>query len=432
MSNWNMKMKLSVKNISSCEVKLSIDVPTEVVSDEFAQFYDSVRKRAKIPGFRPGHAPQNVVALHYKDEARREVLQQLLSRSIQHAVKQEKIPIIGYPRVEKVDFGEAHLKFDALIEMKPKIKIDKYVGLALKREQALVKDAEVEESIKQLQESKAKYVAVEDREVRMDDFLICDYTLQVDAQEVEKRDGEWIQVREKDFLAGFSKQLIGACVGTVQKVVVTFPKDYARKEWAGKKGEFSVTIKELKEKKLPRLDDEFVKEIGAQESLQGLRDTVRRDLETEKNGQIDRKLEQAMLDELIRKSKFDVPSGIVKRRLEALVDEAVQGLMYRGAKEEEAEKERENLKKSLQSEAERDVRISFLLAEIASREEIKGTDLDLEAKFQAVADRFRRPIAEVKGYYGQDENRLESLRAQVDQEKTIQWIKDRAKIKESA
>ena len=126
-----MKLKINVKNITSCEKRLTIDVPQETVAEEFATFYQAVGKRAKIPGFRPGHAPKNVVALHYRDTARNEVLRELLTRTISEAVTQESLPVIGYPRVEKVEFDESKLKFDAHVEIKPKVKIDKYTNLSV-------------------------------------------------------------------------------------------------------------------------------------------------------------------------------------------------------------------------------------------------------------------------------------------------------------
>src|SRR3989338_8089393 len=129
-----MKLKIDIKDINSCQKVLTIDVSSEQVAEEFSHFYASVAKRAKIPGFRPGHAPAHVVALHFRDEARQEVWKQLVSRTFRSALDQEEIPIIGYPQIENVEFDEPRLKFKAHVEMRPKIKIDKYAGLSLKRE----------------------------------------------------------------------------------------------------------------------------------------------------------------------------------------------------------------------------------------------------------------------------------------------------------
>ena len=257
-----MKVKVNVKEVNSCEKVLTIDVPSEIVSQEFNSFYDSVAKRARIPGFRPGHAPRNVVALHFKEEARQEVWKQLVSRTFRDAVKQEEIPIVGYPRIENVEFDETCLKFKAHVEMRPKIKIDKYAGLLLKREPVRVAPSEIEDVLDRLREAHAKFQAVEGRQARLGDFLIADYQLRIDGKQVEDRKGEWIEIRQKDFLEGFSKQLIGARPNESRQVSVSFPSDYGHKEFAGKKGEFSILVHEVKEKILPALDDELAKETG--------------------------------------------------------------------------------------------------------------------------------------------------------------------------
>ncbi|MBI4372709.1 MAG: trigger factor [Candidatus Omnitrophica bacterium] len=424
-----MKLKINVKDVNSCEKMLTIDVPSEVVAEEFSAFYEAAGKQAKIPGFRPGHAPKHVVALHYKEEARQEVWKQLVSKSFRDAVRQEEIPVIGYPRIENIEFDETKLKFKAHVEMRPKIKIEKYAGLSVKRDPVQVNESEIEETLKRIQEAHAKFQAVEGREAQLGDFLICDYRLNADGQELEKREGEWIEIREKDYLEGFSKQLIGIEVGQTRAVTVTFPSDYNRPELAKKQGLFTVTIHEIKEKKLPELDDELAKEAG-KETLAELKSAIQSDLENHKRSEAERKVENALLEELIKKSKFEVPSGMVERRLDALVEEGIQSLIYRGVKKEDALKQKDEIRKTLTQEAERQVRLSFILDEIATREHIEAREEDLNQKYQAISARVKRPLEEVKSFYAAEEERRESLLHQIVTERTIQWIKDKAVIQE--
>ena len=427
-----MKLKVNVKDVNPCEKVLTIDVPQEIVSEEFSSFYESVGKKARIPGFRPGHAPKHVVAIHYKEEAKQEVLKHLLSRSFYDAVKQESLPIVGYPKIENVEFDETHLKFRAHIEMKPKVKLDKYVGLNVKKQPLVIKNEELEQTLKRIQEGHAKFESVENRQTQLGDFLICDYRLEVDGKEVEKKENEWFEVREKDYLEGFSKQLIGAKTGEVREVQAVFPKEYFRKEFSGKAAKFFLTVREIKEKKLPSLDNELAKTLGDYGSLEELTNAIRKDIEEHKRKDIEVRLENELLAELVKKSKFDVPPGMVQRRLNALVDEGIQNLVYQGIKKEDAEKEREKFQKNLIPEAERQVRISFILDEIAAREKIEATNEDLRLKYQSIADKIRRPIEDVKTFYEQQEDRKESLLIQIVNEKVIQLIKDKAVIEESA
>ena len=423
-------MKINVKEINPCEKVLTIDVPSEMVTEEFASFYKSVGKQAKIPGFRPGHAPKQVVALHFRDEARKEVWKHLVSRTFRDAVKQEEIPIIGYPRIENVEFDETRLKFKAHVEMRPKIKLDKYAGLSVKRDPVQINESEIDEALKRIQESHAKFEVVAERGAKLGDFLVCDYRLHVDSHEIEKRDGEWIEIREKDYLEGFSKQLLDVKAGEAREVTVTFPSDYGKKELAAKQGQFFITVREIKEKKLPVLNDDLAKEAGDYETLEDLKKAIRQDFENHKRQEIERKVENALLEELLKKSKFEIPSGMVERRLSALVDESVQNLIHRGVKEEDAIREKETFRKDLLPEAQKQIRISFILDEIATREHIEAAEADLNSKYQSIADRVRRSIEEVKDYYAQEEERKESLLQQIVTEKTIQWIKNKSMIEE--
>jgi len=423
-------LKIDIKDINSCQKVLTIDVSSEQVAEEFSHFYASVAKRAKIPGFRPGHAPAHVVALHFRDEARQEVWKQLVSQSLREAIHQEELPVIGYPQIESIQFDEDHLKYKAHVEMKPKIKIDKYVGLVVKRNPVAVEDSEIDESLSRLRQAHGKFQVVEGREARLGDFLICDYRLEVGGKETEKREGEWIEIRDKDYLEGFSQQLIGAKAGEERTVNVTFPGGYRAKELEGKEGRFFVAVREIKEKELPALDDEFAKAASEHGTLDELKKAIRQDLEHHKKMESEREAERALLDELIKKSKFDVPAPMVERRLNAMVEDAIQTLIHRGIKEEEAQKQKESFKKNFAQDAEKQVRLSFILDEIAKREGIKAGESDLFARYQSLSERARRPLEEVKAYYEASEERKELVLEQIVTEKTIQWIKDKAVIEE--
>ena len=424
-----MKLKIHVKNISACEKKLSIDVPEEVVTDEFNQFYEAISKRAKIPGFRPGHAPRNVVALHYKDAAKSEVLKELVFKSLQNAVETEEILLIGNPKVENVDFAETRLKFDALVEVRPKVKIDRYAGLEIKHEPLKVNDDELREAIQKLQDARGKFVVIENRPVQEGDFIICDYSLEVNGKSPEKKVGEWIELRREGFLKYFTEQLTGAQAGESRTVSVTFPKDYPQKEWADQPGKFLVQVKEIKEKKLPELNDEFAREVGEYQTLEELRTSIRKELEKNKHEENDSRLDEAIYDELIKRSKFDVPQGIVEDRLKHLLEDRIEMFKRYGMSEEAAKEEGEKLKKTLHSQAEREVRISFIVDEIGKRENLEVLEHDFEEQYRKISERFRRSMDEIKSYYEQDEHRKRSLHAQLDHQKVIRWVREKANIK---
>lgn len=424
-------MKISVKDVNPCEKLLTIDIPEETIQAEFSAFYDAVAKRAKIPGFRPGHAPRNVIALHFKKDAHDEVLHQLLERGVRDAVREKELVLAGYPRIEDIQFDEKKLKFNARVELRPKIKIDKYTGIKLTRAVSPVEGKEVDEILKRYQEAYGKFEPVEQGEAAMGDYLIADYRLEIDGKEIEKRDGEWFQIREKDYLDGFSKQLIGAKSGEERQVTASFPADYSRKEIAGKTGIFILQVKELKRKKLPALDDEFAKEVGDYKAFEDLKKAVRGDLEAHKKADAEVEMENQLLEELINRAKFDIPNGILERRQKSLVEEELKTMKERGATEEQLAKQKSEIEKSARVRAEREIRISFLLGEIAEREKVTAVEADFEESFKRMAERMRRPVDEIKKYYHENHDRMDGLEMQIVSEKVIEWLKSKAEIAET-
>lgn len=434
----NVNLKVQVKDLNGCEKLISIEVPSEWVEKEYQDFYGAVARRARIPGFRPGHAPKHVLEIHFQKEAREEVLKQLLGTSFKQAVIQEKIPLVGEPEIELVAFDEKHLKYKAHVESRPKIKIDKYTGLSLERKTFPVNESDIEDVLRRIQESHAKYEPVEGRTAELGDYLICDYQLSVDGKPSEHQEGTWIHIQENEYLKGFSTQLIGAQASETREVAVTFPKDYSRKEvaakqssqMAAKEGYFSITVKEIKTKTLPPLDDELAKTFGKHETLLELKEAIRQDIETHRKREAEVALEQALLEALTHKSKFDLPKRLVERRTEALRREEIRERISRGMKEDEAAKEVSPLEPQLLQAAQRQVRVSFLIDEIATREHIQAEEADFELKYRLIAERYGRPAEEVKQYYAGRGEERQSLALQIVSEKTIQWLKDRANVKE--
>ncbi len=422
-------MKVSVQDGKACEKILSIELGEQEIQKEYDEFYVAIAPKAKIPGFRPGKAPRQVLALHYQHEARENVLKHLINESYKKALEEKSLEPITLPTIKDLDFKDNRLFFRALIETRPKIKLSKVSGLSAKKEKAEVTPQDIEEELKRLQESLAQYKAVEDRPAVMGDFLIADYVCLAEGKEVEKRVDDWFELREDEFLKGFSAQLVGAKPGDEKEVQAAFPEKMAKKDLAGKPAVFKMKIKEIKTKVLPNLDDELAKEAGEFKTLEELRQKIRQDISHRKDHEKEVAFENALLEELMKQNKFDLPQGLVDRRLEHLLEKAKEDFKRYGSPEEEFEKQKEKIKTELAGEAKRQVHLAFLLDEIAIRENITAAEEDLSVKYQQVADRVRQPLEKVQGYYTQDERARETLTDQIRNEKTIEWIKKNAKEK---
>lgn len=421
-------MKVSVKDAKNCEKILKVEVDEDRILEEYEAFYTAMAPRAKIPGFRPGKAPKNVVALHYKSEAREQVLKNLLNDSYREAIRENDLHPLGYPEIQDVKFDDKVLSYQASIEVRPKIKLSKVKGLGAVKETVAVKPEEVEEELKRMQESLAQFKAVEDRPSALGDFVIADYVCSAEGKEVEKRSDDWFELKEDEFLKGFSPQLVGLKPGDEKEVKVVFPDTMGRKELAGKEAVFQVKVKEIKSKQLPELNDEMAREAGEYGSLAELREKIQKDLTAQKEQEAEKKYEDALLDELVKKNKIDLPPKVVEHRIEYMLEQAKNNLLRHGAGEDVFEKEKEKLKEGFRPEAEKQVHLAFLLDEIAEKEGIQVTDEDVKKKFQSMADRFRQPLENIEKYYADHEDALDGLKDQIRNEKTIEFIKQNSKV----
>lgn len=422
-----MGVKTSLKDAAPCEKVLSVAVTEDLIHREYEEFFQRLGREARIPGFRPGRAPREVLQAHFREEAREKVLERLISRSFQEAVKEKEIEFLGRPMIREIQFTEEELTYEALLEVPPTVKLGKYKGLAAERKTVEIKPEETDQALKQVQESLAKFVAVEDRAAVRGDFLIADYSCRMDGKEVEKRADDWFELREDEFLKGFSAQLLGVRPGEEREVRIQFPEKFGRKEWAGKTGIFQVKVKELKTKTLPPLNDELAKETGEFETLEALRQHLEKQIESRKAKELEIEFENALLDLLLKENTFQVPKGVVDRRVASLAEPTVQALRQKGLGEEAIPKELKSIDEKLRPEAERQVRLSFLLAEIARQEKLEVSESDFENKYKEIGLRHRQPEEPVRKYYAQHPEAKESLGKQILNEKAIQLIKDNAK-----
>ena len=420
-------MKIFAKDGKPCEKILKIEVDGQTVQKEYQAFYNAVAPKAAVPGFRPGKAPRRVLEMHYAAEARESVLKQLLSDSYREALKEKLITPLGFPLIEDVKFEPGALSYQARVEIRPKIKLSRVEGLKAKKEKPEVKPEEIEEALGRLRESFAHFKAVEDRPAALGDFLIADYLCLVEGKEIDKRQDDWIELREEEFLKGFSAQLAGSRPGEEKEVRVTFPQDFARKEHAGKEAAFQVKVKEIKSKQLPALDDELAKEAGECQTLAELRQKVEKDLSSVKEKEAEAGFEKGLLDELVKHNKIDLPEGLVAKRLERLVEDAAAHYQRHGVPEATLKELKEKSKQELAPEARRQVHVAFLLDEIAVKENLTASEEDLKLRFNRIAAQVRQPVEKVEHYYRHDEEGLESLRDQIRSEKAVEFIKRHAK-----
>lgn len=421
-------MKCEVKDINQCSKMLTIDVPSEKIQDAYTVFYKQIAPRAKVPGFRPGKAPHNVVAMHYRNEAKEEVLKKLVGAAYHDAIETHKINPIGYPEFENIDFSDVKLSFQARVEIKPAIKVKKYKGLSVKAEPFTVEDKEVDDVIERIRDGYAKYVPIEDRGIELGDFAVCDMISTIEGEEPQSKTDEWVEVKEDDMIKGFAKQTVGMRSGQTKEIIVTLSEAFPNEQLRGKKAVFNVTVKEIKKKELPALDDEFLKLVGDYASIDLLREAIKKDITARKKSDQDAKLERALLDMIEKDVTCDLPQSLVERRLDGLIQEAVTTMTRQGLPKEDAEARAGDMREQFKGEAARQVKVAFILDAIGTLEQIETAQEDISKRFEELSTQYRQLAETIKEYYEKNDL-LDSLSAEIRNQKVIDFIKANAEIK---
>lgn len=424
-------LKIKVKERQACLAVLSVQVSEGRVNEAVEDAYRHIQNRAKIPGFRPGKAPLDIVKKNFAGTAREEALDKTLRRAVVEAIENEKLDAVATPTVDKIEYGENKpLRFELKVETAPEVVLKNYKGLALDKRVKAFSDADVDKELEKLREMNAKLApAVAGTVIDEKHFVIVDYNATMDGKPWEGGDakGQMIDMSAPQTIAGFTDGLKGGKTGETREFDVTFPADYPKKELAGKPLRFNVTIQDIKEKQLPALDDDFAKDVNF-ESLSALKETLRKKLEADFERGVRQALERQVSDQLVDLHPLDLPPSQVTERTEYLNQRLKQYLLRQGASEEDWKSNAEKMTGKNKLEAERQLRLSYLLNAIGRQEKIEITDADIDAFINTLVEREPAPQrAEAQKYL---EQRREDLRAQLWEEKLYTRLIEWAAVKE--
>jgi len=426
-----LSTKVKVLKEEPCEVTLSIELAKDDVAKETDSVFKSIQQRAVVPGFRAGKAPIDMVKQSFADRARQTVLENLIARAATQVMRDKKIQSIDTPKVEKIDFEFGKpLVFVMRVEKDPEVKAKDYKGIKVNRPADDVKDADVEKAITEILERNATLVASGAKEIGKNHFVTIDFEGKIDGKTFPggTATNYLLDMEQPQTIAGFSEGLVGAKVDEERDINVTFPADYARKEWASKAATFHVKVKEIKEKKLPTLDDEFAKDLGLT-SLTELKTKVKENLQHDATAKADKEVEDQLYQALIDNHSFNVPTTLVEERNRSLTQRALYNLSRQGLVSAEDAQAQATLKEKTRPQAEKDVRLSYLLKAIASQEKLDATDADVEElRKKALDDKDAKP-AEIEKYF---QERDLSIRASLTEGKVLDFLKKHAKIKTAA
>lgn len=431
-------MNVSVETLAPCRRLLRIEVDAKAVEEAFAAMVKDFRKEANLPGFRPGKAPREMVAKRFEKEITEEVKRKLISGSYKQAVEEQKLDVLGVPDIEEIQFGRGQaLQFAATIETAPEFQLPEYKGLPAKREARTVSEDDLQRALDLLRGRRAGF-QIAARAAATGDIAVVNYTgtcdgkpiaeLAPNAKSLTEQKGFWISLEAKSFLPGFAEQLVGAQAGDKRTVTVEFPADFPTPELARKRGVFAVEVVEVKERVLPPLDEAFAKAYGA-ESLEKLRDGVRKDLENELKFKQDREVRAQVVRTLLDRVQFDLPETAVARETRNVVYDIVQENAKRGVSREMIEKEKNAIYAAATNSARERVKIAFLVQKIAEKEDIKVANEEIVRRVQTLAAVYQIPPEKFLKDL-QQRNGLIEIYDQIAHEKVLDLLQQHAQIEE--
>ena len=423
---------IRIEEVNPVKKKISFEIPLEEVKRELDAAYRTVGKKARIKGFRPGKTPRHILETYYREDAEGEAISNLVQRSFEEAVQSNGIVPVARPQIEQNGIeSDKSFSYSATVEVEPVIDPQGYTGLELAKEDATVTEQDVDARLEELRNLYSSLQDVEgDRPVQTGDFLLIDFEgkLAGAARKELTESGFRIEVGSKRLVPGFEEALVGLKKGESKEFTVPFPVEYHIKEFAGQPITFQVTVKDVKVKVLPALDENFVKNFEKYENMEAFRVDVRKSLEQEKAARSRSNLQKAIQDKLLEANPFDVPEAYVERQILNMVIEYQRRMVMNGMDPDNAAKVAANLHDQFRDDAVRMVRTGLLLQRIAEKESIDVQESEIDDRIRQTASRYGHDFETVKQSYEKD-NVIDRLRDQLLEEKTLDFIESRANIR---
>ena len=421
-------MKTEFTDVSATQKTLTIEIPVDVVAAEINRVAKGYTKQARIPGFRPGKVPTTLVKQRFKEQILHDVAHGLIPRAVDEALQERGIEPVDTPNIKDVALEEGQpLTFTAAIETVPPFDVGDLSTIEATRHATDVNDEAVEKTLQQLRQRGAKHEPVENRGVEDGDTVVLD---------IERKDAEGKPDRHEDVSLelgspanppGFDAQLLGLRTGETKTFTIHFPEDYTVKEMANTDVVYTVTVKDIRRKVLPELDDEFAKDLGAFESLGALRDRVRADLQQESEEHARQHLRTDLLKQLSDRVTFDLPPSLVEREMNRRIEEFASRLMQQNVDPRQAGIDWGQFRESQREPARASVASALALDEIARREGLTVSVEDIDKEIERFAVRAGRTPAALRAQL-EKEGSVARLAAGLRREKAVDLVLSRARI----
>lgn len=427
-------MKTSVENKSGLFRKITIEVPSEKVTSSFNRVYKDIQKNATIKGFRKGKAPIQTIKTIYSDSVTKDVLQDILSEAYSQAIKEHKLQPVTQPAVnfDKALAENSDFTFTAEFEVHPEVTLKKYEKLKVEKEKWELQDAEVDRVVDSYRQQGAELVPLfEDRAVQNGDVAVIDFagTIGGTAFDGGSAQDYPLELGSKNFIPGFEEAVVGMSVGQKKSIPLRFPDDY-HAEFAGKDVVFDVTLKAIKKRSLPELNDAFAKSVTGFDTVEALKQDIRNRMTESETRRIQNDLKSRVIQQLVKENPVAVPEQILNEEKEAMIQDAFKNLSQRGMTQEQFDDYKKKWDQDFSEAAAVKVQANFLIMSLSEKLNVSSTAKDINERIEKYANQLGMDPQKVRSFYEKSPGGLSGLQYQIIEEKVVEELLKTAEVKE--
>lgn len=404
-------MSLQVENLEKNMAKMTVEVPAENLEKAIKTAFNKNKNRFNIPGFRKGKAPLAMIEKMYGPEVfYEEAANLVLDESYPEAAKESNLEIVSRPEIDivQIEKGKTFI-YTATVAVKPEVTLGDYKGIQVEKASAEVTDEDVENELKRVQNQNSRLLTIEDRPVQDGDQTVIDFDGYVDGKRFEggKSEDYPLTIGSHSFIDTFEEQLIGKNIGEECEVNVTFPEEYHAKELAGKPAVFKVTVKEIKMKELPDLNDEFAEEVSEFETLDEYKADIKSKLLERKQKEAATENENRVVEKVVENASMEIPEKMLETQVQTMINDYARRMQSQGMSMDQYMQYTgmtlESLKEQTKPQAEKSIRTRLALEAVVKAEDIKVSEEAVEEELQKMADTYKMDIEKVKEFMGERE-----------------------------
>ncbi|MBM7865345.1 trigger factor [Heliobacterium gestii] len=427
-------MKASVERLENNQVSLQIEIDEATFEQGLEKAYKKVVRQVAVPGFRKGKTPRKILEARYgKEVLFEDAVEILVPEAYMQAIEENNVDPVEQPKIDVVQLEAGKpLIFKAVVTVKPEVTLGEYKGVEVEAQPAEVSDEDVQRQLETMQKRHARVSTLTEGEAQLGDTAVIDFEGFKDGVPFEGGKGEnhSLELGSNSFIPGFEDGLVGVPVGEERELNLTFPEQYHATELAGQAVVFKVTIKELKRKEYSPIDDEFAKDVSDFETLDELKEDIRKNLLSAAEKASEQAKQKAVVDKVVAASQVDVPEVMVDNRADQLMEEYGQRLSYQGVSLEQflamTKQTERDLKAQFIPEAEKVVKQELVLEAVAKAEGMSVTDEELDKEIEEIAANYRKPAPQIRKIL-ESRGQLDALKQSILLDKAIKLIVDSAK-----